>query len=217
MKTFWAVFITAVVILGLAGGGYYYLNKQQTKEKNDLQAQINSLTEQLAADESTTATADETADWKTYTSQSDYLLTFQYPSNWQASSRYGTGEGTGISGLHIDFSQTGKIDKDNYYENDISIIMSPRKNGKVASLNEAYASMIEGTKDAKKSAISIGGIAGDKYTNMGGLAMDPEKYVVKNGDQFFFELINEKSHQSYVDATTQDIIDKILASVQFTK
>lgn len=53
MKTFWTIFITVIVMAGLGAGGYYYLNSKQTKEKNDLQAQIDDLNEKLSAAQTT--------------------------------------------------------------------------------------------------------------------------------------------------------------------
>ena len=80
--------VTATVI---GGGGWYYMDRSATKEKNELQSQISDLQKQvkdLAAKESATpsstitpsATTDETASWKTYTN-STYGFTFKYPAN----------------------------------------------------------------------------------------------------------------------------------------
>lgn len=84
MKPFLAVVLTIVIMAGLAGGGYYYLNKQQTKEKNDLQAQIDDLNAKLVAEKkaSEAAAAVDTTSWKTYSS-TNYGFSFKYPNDWE--------------------------------------------------------------------------------------------------------------------------------------
>jgi len=88
MKTSMAVLLTILVMLGLAGGGYYYLSKQSTTDKATLQTQIDDLTAKLATEKtaSTAATAVDTSSWKTYTN-SAYGFSLKYPSNWKLTER----------------------------------------------------------------------------------------------------------------------------------
>jgi len=49
MKTIWIVLISVVVTAGVIGGGtYYYFDNKATKDKNNLQAQIDDLNKQVA-------------------------------------------------------------------------------------------------------------------------------------------------------------------------
>lgn len=61
LASVWAVLITMVIMLGLAGGGYYYLNKQNESKKTDLQNQITELEKQIALLKKPAATASTSA------------------------------------------------------------------------------------------------------------------------------------------------------------
>lgn len=96
MKSIWIVVITVIITGGIVGGGgYYYLNSKATKEKNDLQAQIDDLNAKIKAAQtalstdssistSTTAATEETASWKTYTN-SAFGFSIKYPSDYFSS------------------------------------------------------------------------------------------------------------------------------------
>lgn len=91
MKKIWVVLITVLVTAGLiGGGGYYYLNKKFSDEKATLNKQISDLNDEIDALKNpassssttdTTATADPTSDWKTYTN-AKYGISFKYPKSW---------------------------------------------------------------------------------------------------------------------------------------
>ncbi len=97
---FWiliAVILTAIIV---GGGVYYFENKRATEAKNDLNNQITNLQSQIDTLKSSTATsnsststnpttsnpntsattADETANWQTYTN-SKYGWSIKYPSS----------------------------------------------------------------------------------------------------------------------------------------
>lgn len=91
MAAGWAVLITAIIMLGIASGGYYYLSKKYTSDKNNLQNQINDLNKQISdlkkassasstASSSTGTNASSTAGL-TYT-DSDYHFTITLNSKW---------------------------------------------------------------------------------------------------------------------------------------
>jgi len=98
MKTIWIVLISFVATAIVVGGGtYYYINHRATTDKNNLQAQINTLNSKLtaagksladtqAANQAAASTAaatvstDPTANWKTYTNTT-YNYSIKYPSN----------------------------------------------------------------------------------------------------------------------------------------
>jgi hypothetical protein len=95
MKPIWIVIITVVVMAILGGGGYYYLNGKESKEKNDLQAQIDDLNSKLSTQSSastgSTATAGATATTATpvvdTTGWKSLVLpltkgTVKYPATW---------------------------------------------------------------------------------------------------------------------------------------
>ena len=87
MKKIWVVLLTAIILAILLGGGFYYLNKQYVKEKSDLQAQIDSLSAQIAAEKtasSTTATStNDASSWKTYTN-TQFGFSIKYRSSYTA-------------------------------------------------------------------------------------------------------------------------------------
>lgn len=71
MAGIWAVLITVVIMLGLGGGGYYYLNKQNESKKADLQKQITDLEKQIVDLKKTTTAATPA----TTTTDSDLVYT----------------------------------------------------------------------------------------------------------------------------------------------
>jgi hypothetical protein len=92
MKTLWIVLISFLATAIVVGGSTYYLmNREATKDKNNLQAQITDLTnkyndaEQKVASTDTTTTipaaTELTAGWKTYTTPST-KVSFRYPDKY---------------------------------------------------------------------------------------------------------------------------------------
>jgi outer membrane murein-binding lipoprotein Lpp len=91
MSTGMIVGIAVIVAILFGGGAYAYVNNKAEKEKKDLNAQITELQSQVSSattattttpssSTSTTAATDETASWKTYTSDK-YGFSIKYPSN----------------------------------------------------------------------------------------------------------------------------------------
>jgi len=89
-KKAWIVLATVVLTAGIVGGGtYYYFNKKADndlavlqKQIDDLNTEKEALTNTAVATATTTAVADETADWKTY-SESSTGFTLKYPASYK--------------------------------------------------------------------------------------------------------------------------------------
>lgn len=90
MKTIWIVLISLFAGALVVGGcTYYFVSVKSTKEKDNLQAQINDLNtkyndSQVASSSisaSQNATPGDTSSWKTYSSTKDNY-SIKYPSNW---------------------------------------------------------------------------------------------------------------------------------------
>ncbi|MFA7244150.1 MAG: hypothetical protein WC080_02600 [Patescibacteria group bacterium] len=90
MKPIWIVIITVVVMAALGAGGYYYLNSQYVKEKNDLQSQVDDLNAKINAKSSNSSSSEnslssqavvDTSNWKTLTLPLTNG-TLKYPDSW---------------------------------------------------------------------------------------------------------------------------------------
>lgn len=89
MAAVWAILITLVIMLGLAGGAYYYFNQKFTNDKKSLQSQIDDLNKQIAdlkkaatattSTSSTSSTATTSAN--TYTDKT-YNFTLTFNTKW---------------------------------------------------------------------------------------------------------------------------------------
>ena len=86
LASVWAVLITVVIMLGLAGGGYYYWHSKTAKDKSALDKKITDLTAELAdlkkaETAATSATSKTTSEsgLKTYTNTT-YGYLFKYPT-----------------------------------------------------------------------------------------------------------------------------------------
>jgi hypothetical protein len=89
----WTRLIITIVLVvltagALGGGVWYYMNQQslkaedaKNKEVEQLQKQIDELKKPAASTTATTAAADPTASWKTYTNDS-FGLSFKYPASY---------------------------------------------------------------------------------------------------------------------------------------
>ncbi len=111
MSNFWKIFITIIITAAIiGGGGYWYMNKKANDDKAKLQSQIDDLNKQVAelkATSSTSATTDETANWKTYTN-STYGFSFKYPANFTVADELNkTGNWTVAKKLKVSDSTDG--------------------------------------------------------------------------------------------------------------
>lgn len=87
----WIVIITVVIMAGLAVGGYYFLNTKYTKDKNDLNKQIEDLNSKLktttsenSSDTSSSSSiSSSTSNSLTTYTNNTYGYSFQYPSGYQ--------------------------------------------------------------------------------------------------------------------------------------
>ncbi len=83
MAAVWAVLITAIIISGLAGGGYYYLSQKNSKEKKDLESQINALKKEIedVKKAASSASSESSSALSTYNNRW-YGYSFQYPKTF---------------------------------------------------------------------------------------------------------------------------------------
>lgn len=83
MSKVFSVLLTVIVMIVLAGVGYYFLNQSFEDQKADLQKQITDLQSQIkTAQEALTDTSNtDTSNWKTYTNTT-LGFTTKYPTNW---------------------------------------------------------------------------------------------------------------------------------------
>ena len=87
MSTGMIIGIAVIVAIIFGGGAYAYVNNKAKKEKKDLNAQITELQSQVSSattattvpSSSTSAIADATANWKTYTSPT-FGYSIKYPT-----------------------------------------------------------------------------------------------------------------------------------------
>lgn len=87
MASIWAVLITVVIILGLAGGGYYYLNKQNSDQKTSLEKQVTDLETQItdlkkAATATSSSTTPTTTSSNLVYNNSTYNFSITFDKKW---------------------------------------------------------------------------------------------------------------------------------------
>jgi len=94
MSTGMIIGIAVIVAIVFGGGAYAYVNNKAKKEKKDLNAQITELQSQVSSattattvpSSSTSAIADATANWKTYSNE-EYVYEIKYPQDWKTKER----------------------------------------------------------------------------------------------------------------------------------
>jgi hypothetical protein len=119
LASVWAVLITVIVMLGLAGGGYYYWHSKTVKDKSDLNKKITDLTVELAtlkkaSTASTAATSATTSEsgLKTYTNTT-YGYLFKYPTADSLIDYLYDGQ----AGTKIEYGKIVMVDKNAIAEN----------------------------------------------------------------------------------------------------
>jgi len=125
MAAIWAVLITVIIMLGLAGGGYYYLSSKHGKDKAALEKSITELKSTLEAlkkaaassaatksSSATSATSSTSSSLKTYTNQT-YGYQFQYPIAFSLIDYLYDGQ----SGQKIEYGKIVVVDKKAIAEN----------------------------------------------------------------------------------------------------
>lgn len=74
-KTFWAIFLTVIIMAGATYGAYYYyLNPKYSNEKKDLQNQIDQLNKQVADQKKTNTATTATSTKSTATTTTSNLV-----------------------------------------------------------------------------------------------------------------------------------------------
>lgn len=116
LASIWAVLITVLIMLGLAGGGYYYWHSKTVKDKAVLDKKITDLTAEVAAlkksETSTTSSATSESGLKTYTNTT-YGYSFKYPAtDYLIDYLYSVQTGT-----KIDYGKIVMVDKKVIAEN----------------------------------------------------------------------------------------------------
>ena len=82
IRPFTTILLILLAVVISSGATYLFVTDQANKENDNLQSQIDTLNDAINAQKSsTTATTDETADWKTYTNTT-YGFNFKYPKDW---------------------------------------------------------------------------------------------------------------------------------------
>ena len=210
MKPIWVVLITVIVTGGLVGSGtYYYLNNKATKDKDALQSQINDLNKKVADAEKsladaktdqTTTTADETANWKTY-SNTQMGFSLKYPQNWEISA---TDETNGTS-FNAALNPTKTV---NYYVNISHTFLNYDNKGITAQLDYIKSS----AKDFKNYRVLTGKNA-VRFTEstLGG---DVDTVLFTNGKYIIvlgYTLNDENYRSSYDNDLT--IFNKVIDSL----
>lgn len=221
LAAIWVVVITVVVMLALVGGGYYYLNDQQKGEVSNLNDQIASLEGDVDNCKTSLAQKKEceeeasTSKTKTYTN-SEGLFSFDYPSSWTLIENHGLGEGTGIAPVIITFAKISSIDAAVLRSNDLTIVMYPKRDNTTGGLTkELYPYLLENVASGTKSDITIGGVSGSKYSDLGGLASNPTKYIIKSGEEFVLEIENINSDAMLSEVVNDTELQAIIDSIKF--
>lgn len=216
MKTGWAVALTVVIMAGLAGGGYYYLNKQNQTQMNDLQSQIDDLNAKLAAEKaaSTTATtiADATANWKTYTN-STYSFNFKYPSNFVVTQ-------SDLPGIEFSINPSDKNGDNAYKVNNEStdlFSLSWHQTVESSTLNAFIAK----TTSKSKTDTTVGSYQAIKLTSINNSDVDQVVFDANGTIGSFYShvnlLLDNKVITAAQAATYNTDFNQILASFKSTK
>lgn len=235
MKTLMAVLLTVLIMLGLAGGGYYYINKQNQTDKKALQSQIDDLNAKLAAEKTsstvTTATT-ATADWKTYKNDT-YGFSFKYPGDIKTySNSYGVEDTQKAADFYLTKTGNGSsiMDFETAYPNrwkdtDMGVFSLP-------DLAQAYWDATKKDQDAGKSNThvselttqKINGSTLYKFTASGSLSSPKGGQLLKKETAVYFASSNAQDAPSSSDPkviitfpTSSEISSQILSTFQFTK
>ncbi|MFA7253187.1 MAG: hypothetical protein WC107_01375 [Patescibacteria group bacterium] len=218
MRPIWVIVIIVFTTAILASGvTYYFVDAKVSKDKDQLQAQIDDLTGKLANTNSSSTISEVTntnaninsnnnsnlnsnnisqsADWKTYTNN-DLGLSLQYPSDWT----YNKFDQTA--------GETTFNDADDHWVINIGVGNTTKKLDEIAraKIMELGGGAAGGSGVVNTDA-SIGGIAAKKITApVEGAGQKIMYLVLSNGKLFTINLFAE-------DNTT----DKIISTISFIK
>lgn len=229
MSTLWKIVIAVAATLIIVGGGtYYFMNRAAVAEKDKLQDQINDLQGEIddsqtvstatnSASQTTTESAGNTSGLKEYKDKEGFV-SFSYPANWSVVEKYGIGEGSGISELTINFAVANTDNIGTSVLNEMTVVLYPRREASTQSFNDVFVGVNENLTDAKKSAYKIGGVDGFKYSDLGGLASNPTKYIVKSDNKYILTVEDTNDlGGNKAAAVSESAVDQILSSFTFTK
>jgi len=223
------VFLTLIITAGLiGGGGYYYFNKKATKEKNDLQAQIDDLNTKLIAAKKeaastvtstsgATATADETASWQTYSSIK-WVYSIKFPKEY-----YYRGDevqkdpagGKGVQDLIISDVKDMNINGDNLAKEKIHVDVSTTESkGKtLANFVDTYKiGTTSGRKDIKLG--SSDAIQLNSSLDGGGVRI----YIFTRNNDFIYILRGESGNKTdTIESSNYVTMLKIMKTFSFSE
>lgn len=204
--------IAVLVAIAFGGGAYVYVNNKAEKEKENLNAQITELQKQVATLE-TTATTDETADWKTYINETD-KYSLKYPSGWFAeySATQNDGQTSATKSLYLSASKI--VPCTDCAPNPYGMVfhISSSSVASETTLDNVFNQSFGNIDGLEKTQLTIGGqpalkgvVSCEKNEGLG--CDNPRWIVINNGKLLIFE-----SGLSYNPAN-----DLIISTFQFIK
>lgn len=249
MSTGMIIGIAVVVAIVFGGGAYAYVNNKATKEKKDLNAQITELQSQVSSgttattttpSSATSVTADETANWKTYTN-TKYGYSIKFPTGFSAHeegmarSTDATPDSSAIVitnnkltvRINPNFNSSGEssisgvtVDKvlvelaqsaENHYKNQTS--------GSVGFVKFSY--LKKSYSFATLAGYMEGIIYNTKESEIYGKYSESYRLQTKYGSKIFEVMYNNRIVKADKDSaefkTGIDQMEKIIATIQFTK
>lgn len=248
MSTSAVIGIAVLVAIVFGGGAYAYVSSKAASEKKDLNAQITQLQNQVSSaatattvpSSSTSATADETANWKTYTN-TKYGYSIKFPTDFSAQVGGISGETAATPDSGSMFVSNGKltvsIDPDSNTGTDSSLSGVTVGKGLVElaqSAENRYKNQTPGSTEfikfsyLKKSysfatlaGFMEGTIENTKESENYGKYSETYRLQTKHGSQFFEVEYGNKIAKADKDSAEFkagiDQMEKIIATIQFTK
>ena len=206
-----SVLITIIIMIVLAGIGYYFLNQNFQNQKDDLQAQITDLQNQVKTSESTPTSAVDTSDWKTYTN-TKFGYVFKYPSDYTLDNPSESTEYEGMSNS----------------DTDVKIFTTNTKTGQALvefSADQPVITLADRVQAREKDGsftntnkITLNGATAYEGLDKG-LVASYSVYAQNENSSFINIIFYTKNSTDFATskANLSDIQKAILASFQFTK
>jgi cytoskeletal protein RodZ len=199
--------IAIVIVIGLAFGGWYVMQKQDDNKKNDTN-QTNSQddTQKDAEKDDTEPIADPTEGWKAY-QNSSYGISFKYPTEWNIEEVPGEPDSSGIRTEH---SINLKLNENIKYSQTIAIEV---RGTNIDGIETEYDRLYSGapSNPASKTATAVDGKSALLYT----LAKSPTKtYLIDmNSKTYIFRSLNDELNESK-DSNYWVKFDNVLKSLE---
>lgn len=209
--------IVVLVALLVGGGVYLYEKHQQTLGTQNLQAQLDSLTSQLAtkttptpvATASTAATpvptADPTTTWKTY-SDTTYKVSFKYPTTWsvptaQLLTQTADGPWWNQGQSEIDFNEYAHVvSLSSFSTYEAATYTDPTPKANLQILKDIFAAR----KSTSNTPLWL------PPSNAGIIYHGTKHYIESSDGKWRGEYYFAQIGQSYIDATPQPFTDMVM-------